>query len=331
MKYCAFLLLLAAQVFGAESGLPDFLPPRTKVMIGVQLRHILDSSLVRTATAGTGAATALNSAALPLGAAPMAADWQKLVGLAGFDPFKDIDEVLIASTAQGQNPRVLLVARGSFNVERFSANADRYHSVPMLRTAKGSNGTIALLDASTAVLGEVEEVQRAIDRRGNGRAPAASILATASALRGRYDIWGFGAGISDLTQQSSQKGLESIDDFQFGVSVSHGIELSAEAHARTPEDAAKLMQSMQFLRMMMAQQPGAEAVKLDIHEDRGTVKLSLAISEEELKKAMEKQKQAQEKQQQAAAAKSKPAAPPPQIRQVNGGTGTVVLPGAKKP
>jgi len=324
MKYCAFVLLLAARAFCAESALPDFLPPGTKIMIGVQLRHILESSLVQTATAGAGAAAAMNSAALPLSGASMAADWQKLVGLAGFDPLKDIDEVLIATPGQGQNPPVLLVAHGNFNLERFSANADSYHSVPMLRSAKGSKGTIALFDASTAVLGDVAEVQKAIDRRGSGRGPGASLAAAVNALRSRYDIWGFGTGISNQTKQPSQQGLDSIDQFQFGISVSHGLELSAEAHARTAEDAAKLMQSAQFLRMMMAQQPGAEAVKLDIQEDHGTVKLALAISEEELKKAMEAQKLAQ-------AARNKAAAPPPQTRQVNGGTGTMMLPGAKRP
>jgi len=64
-------------------------------MFGVQVRRILGSSLAQGANAGA-TAGALS------GAAPMGAEWQKIVSLAGFDPFKDIDEVLIASTGEGE-------------------------------------------------------------------------------------------------------------------------------------------------------------------------------------------------------------------------------------
>jgi len=61
---------------------------------------------------------------------------------------------------------MLLIARGNFNLERFSANASPFHAVPVLRTANSSAGTVALLDASTPILGEIAEVHATIDRRG---------------------------------------------------------------------------------------------------------------------------------------------------------------------
>src|ERR1700681_3547186 len=126
MKYSALTLLLAASAFAAESGLPDFLPSATKVMFGVQVRRILNSPL----TQGTHPAAAAGAWSA---AGPMGADWQKIVSLAGFDPFKDIDELLIASTGEGETPPMLVIARGNFNVERFAANASEYHAVPVLR------------------------------------------------------------------------------------------------------------------------------------------------------------------------------------------------------
>src|SRR5438477_5875408 len=116
MKYCV-LLLLAAQAAFAGDALPDFLPPGTKMMFGIQVRQITGSSLAKGVMPDSKA---------------MGADWQKVVTLAGFDPLKDVEEVLIASTGKGENPPVLLVARGTFNAGRFSANAKPYHGVPVM-------------------------------------------------------------------------------------------------------------------------------------------------------------------------------------------------------
>ena len=337
MKYSALALLLAAQAFAAESGLPDFLPPGTKLMFGIQVRRILDSPLTQGVSTGAAAAGALASG-LPSTAASMGADWQKIVSLAGFDPFKDIDEVLIASAAQGQNPPMLVIARGNFNLERFSANAKPYHSVPVLATDKSSTGTVAMLDASTAILGDIAEVHAAIDRRGSQVGLAPGLAAKVAGLRAGYEIWGLGNGIANLMPQSAQpNGMDSIDRFQFGVSIAHGLELAAEVHARSVQDAAKLKQAAQMLEFMMKSQPGSESAKLDIHEDHGTLKLALAISEAELKKAIEEQRA-------AAAARKAPGGgvkisgptpavsttiAPAQVKQVNGGTGSFTLPGKR--
>ncbi|HXB73166.1 MAG TPA: hypothetical protein VNY05_33320 [Candidatus Acidoferrales bacterium] len=347
MKYSALTLLLAAGAFAAESALPDFLPPATKAVFGVQVRRILNSPVAQEISPGA-AAGAL------AGAGQMEAEWQKIVALTGFDPFQDIDEVLIACAVddrnqgqnrgqnqghnQGQNPPMLLIARGHFNVERFSANASLYHDVPVLGTDPSSTGTIALLDASTAIFGEIAEVHAAIDRRGSGAshdgALDAAFASTAASLRSRYDIWGLGDRPVNLIPQSSQPdGLDSIDRFQFGLSVTHGLEIAAEVHARSAKDAEKLMQSVQFLELMMKSQPAAESAKLEIHEEHGTIKLALTISEAELKKAMEAQRAARSRKPAGGGVTvTGPAAPPPQTRPAqitpaSGGTMVFTLPG----
>src|SRR4029077_4757137 len=114
-------LLLAAGALAAETGLPDFLPPATKVMFGVQVRRILNSSLAHSSF--TQEITPGAAAGAMAGAGQMGVEWQKIVAPAGLVHFKDIDEVLIACAAdgpnQGQNPPVLVIARGNFNLERF--------------------------------------------------------------------------------------------------------------------------------------------------------------------------------------------------------------------
>jgi hypothetical protein len=286
MKYCALFLLAAHAAIAGDSDLPDFLPPGIKAMFGVQVRRIATSPLAQGFTPS---------------AMSRAGDWQKIVSLAGFDPIKDIDEVLMASTGaggQGQTPPMLLIARGNFNVERFAAHAKPYHGVPVLEGGAGSTGVVAMFDASTAIMGELPEVHAAIDRRGAGAPLDATLAATVASLRGKYDIWGLGDNPSSLIPAGAKpdglnSGLDSIDHFQFGISLSHGLELGAELHAASAKDVEKLTASVGFIEMLMKfQQPAANSPKIDISAKNGTIKLALAIPEEEFNKMIETQRAA---------------------------------------
>ena len=286
MWYCALFLLAAQAAIATDSALPDFLPPGTTMMFGVQVRRIAASRLAQE---------------LPSDAGTMGrtGDWQKIVSLAGFDSIKDIEEVLIASTgadAQGQNPPVLLIARGNFNVERFAAHAKPYHDVPVLVGGNGSTGAIAMFDASTAIMGDLTEVHAAIDRRGAGVPLDATLAAAVASLRGTYDIWGLGDKPSSLIPAGAKPegldtGFDSIDRFQFGLSLSHGLELGAELHAGSAKDLEKLTASLGFIEMMMKlQQPAGTAPRFDISAKNGTLKLALSIPEAEFNEMIETQR-----------------------------------------
>jgi hypothetical protein len=288
MRYCALFLLAAHAAIAGDSALPDFLPPGIKVMFGVQVRRIATSPIAQGFTAD---ASAMD----------LARDWQKIVSLAGFDPIKDIEEVLMASTGaggRGQTPPMLLIARGTFNVERFAAHARPYHGVPVLEGGAGSTGVVAMFDASTAIMGELPEVHAAIDRRGAGAPLDAKLAATVDSLRGKYDIWGLGDKPSSLIPAGVKpdgldSGLDSIDHFQFGISLSHGLELGAELHAASAKDVEKLTASVGFIEMLMKlQQPAANSPKIDISVKDGTIKLALAIPEEEFNKMIKTQRAA---------------------------------------
>jgi hypothetical protein len=286
MRYCALFLLAAHAAIAGDSALPDFLPPGIKMMFGVQVRRIAASPLAQ---------------GLPADASAIgrAGDWQKIVSLAGFDPIKDIKEVLMASTGaapQGQTPPMLLIARGNFNTGRFAAHARPYHGVPVLEGGAGSTGAVAIFDASTAIMGELTEVHAAIDRRGAGAPLDAALAATVASLRAQYDIWGLGDKPASLIPASAKPegldtGFESIDHFQFGISLSHGLELGAELHADSAKDVEKLTASVGFIEMMLKlQQPAGNAPKFDISAKNGTIKLALTIPEQEFNEMIQTQR-----------------------------------------
>jgi hypothetical protein len=259
------------RLVAASDPTSDFFPPNTKVVFGVRVPAIVESSLFK--DAGTGAQQ-------------FSEDWLKVVAITGFDPLHDIDEILLASPADNEKAAALLVLSGRFDLARMSAGATRYHGVATVGGGKDAKGVLALLDASTILTGDTAAVHAAIDRRGHGTALDVTLAARVQSLRERFDVWGTGerpGGFVSPTGKNEQ--LDSIDRFEFGMRISKGFELGAEIHARSPKDADKMAASLQLMKAMMSAQ-GELAPKIDLQVNDGTIKISLAISEEGVKKMM---------------------------------------------
>jgi hypothetical protein len=305
------MALVVARLVAAGDSALNFLPADTKVVIGIRVSAIRESALFK--DAGTDAQN-------------LGAEWMKLVAITGFDPLHDIDEVLIFSSADSEKAAALMAVRGRFNLERMGAGAKRYKGIALVGEGAGGKSVLALLDATTAVAGEPAAVRAAIDRRGHGAPLDAKLAARVQALAGRFDIWGTGERPEGFVAPTGKReDLDSIDRFEFGVRVSNGLALAAEIHARSPKDAEKLAASVAMLQAMMsAQQPAAP--KFDVQVKDGTIKLSLAISEDDLKKAIAAQRG-------AAAPKGEPPANSKftvGMSDTNtGGTQVFVLPGKK--
>jgi hypothetical protein len=276
LAQCALtLLLLVRAVPAADPVLADLFPPDTKVAFGANVRHIAASALARS----------LQSQALSL---PPGADWLKSVSLAGFDPLRDIEEVLVASSGVGPQPQALLVLSGRFDVARLAEGAPRYHGVPLPGGDKNATSLFALLDGATALAGDPALVRAAIDRREGGDHLNAVLAARIASLRQRYDVWGLGERPEGFVAPTPEvRQLETIDRFQFGLLLGSGLELTAELHARSPQDTEKLNASLAMVAAILkAQQPSANAAKFDLQADGDIVRFTMAISEEELTRAI---------------------------------------------
>ena len=269
MRALSVLALLAARL--ASAAVPDFLPPDTKIVIGISLRGLLDSPLVKGIAAGGKMTTKAMFAGSPL---------------AAIDPLKDVDDVIIASTGAGNNPPALLVARGRFGDKLLPADAKTYNGVAIFEDAKTPNASFALFDPGTLVAGDLKLLHAAIDQRGQSSALPQALTARIAELEGRFDAWGAG----EIPQ-----GLETsaIDRFDFGVSMRKGLEVTGQMHVRSTKDAEKLMEMVRFFEAMFAagqKKAAASGVKFDLRSEHQTVKLSLYVPEEELKKSIDAQK-----------------------------------------
>jgi hypothetical protein len=271
------LALVAARLVAAGDSALNFLPADTKVVIGIRVSAIRESALFK--DAGTDAQK-------------LGDEWTKLVAITGFDPLHDIDELLIFSPADNEKAATLVALRGRFNLDRMGARAKRYHGVAMVGEGAGGTAVLALLDATTAVAGEAPAVRADIDRRGHGAPLDAKLLARVQSLTERFDIWGTGERPEGFVAPTGKReDLDSIDRFEFGIRITKGLEIGAEVHAKSSKDADKLAASVAMLQaMMIGREPAAP--KFDVQVKDGTIKLSLAISEDDLKKAIAKQRSA---------------------------------------
>jgi len=316
MKLSAIFMLGLAVLpaTASDTVLPDYLPSGTKVVFGIRMRSIVNL---------------LQSQSFPAEWRTAASQLTAQTPLAGFDPLKDLDEVLIVSTGEGDPPPVLMVLWGRFDVDRFAAGATAYHGVPILEDARKSGG-IAILDPSTAIAGDVPLVRAAIDRRGSGAGIAASLAARIEPLRSRYSIWGIG----DLPGHPP-----AVDQFEFGAELADGLELTAKIHVPTHEDAEKMASSIALAEgMLKGGQASSNGTKVEMHTEDGWLNLSIAIPREALNKAIQDQHAALQSAvmsrfgaSTAAQAPQKPAPPPTGkvVTNAHGDTLVVTLPGRR--
>ena len=284
---CLLPLLLAAPVYCADnSDLVSLLPSDTQVAFGIKVRSVLNSELAKNLTAEMKG---------------QAGDWQKLIALSGFDPMTDLDEILIGSTGMGDMPPTLIVARGKFDVEKLTPNAELYNGVRLVTSQNAqASGVYGFLDETTAIAGDRETVKAMIDHRDQASTLEAKLAAQIAEYRDHYDIWAIvnrPDGLAKFVPKSNGaavQGLDSIDRFQFGLSVQKGLDLAAEVHARTAKDAEQLATTMQFLEAMTKATPStSKGTKFAFNKtDDGTLKVTLAVSQEELMHSLEQQRKA---------------------------------------
>ena len=99
-------LLAAISLPAADTALPGYFPAGTRVVIGLRVRSLVD---------------ALAAQGIGKEAQEKVSGFLAQTPLAGFDPFHDVDEILLASTGEGQNPPSLVVMTGRFNAPAFSS------------------------------------------------------------------------------------------------------------------------------------------------------------------------------------------------------------------
>ncbi len=237
-------------------------------------------------------------------AQPKDAAFDQFVTSTGFDPRRDLKEVLTASSDETGSPKGLVLARGNFNSTRILSwakdhgqSTETYKGVAIL-VGKHA-GAAALLDNSLAIVGDIASVRAAIDRRTSPTQLPSILASKAAALRASHDAWGvsvlppntWAQRIPDQKMGGMLQGdvIKSIEQTSGGVKFGTIIEISGEAISQTEKDANTLAEVVRFFANMLqmnAPQPAAQFASLlktlNVSTESRTVKISLSIPELDL-------------------------------------------------
>jgi hypothetical protein len=339
-KLLTIILLLAAAGYGGERSLFDLVMPEAHVLAGVNVRRILTSPI------GKDLSSQIRTAS------PEIERFQKTTG---FDFTSDLDEIVLAAGGDPRGGEGLVLARGKFDPAAFAALAATktettiYRGVAIMSAQIPSRrgqrpAAFAFLNNSIAVLGEPRLVRDAIDRRERAAAIDPVLYAKARDLSDRYEVWAISAGsmtappaatAPDAGMKQAADLFKSIQQFSGGIRFSSKVEINAELLARTEKDANSLADGLRFVAgmLMAGQQNNTASAPPDVQmkvEGRA-LRISMTISEEEIRKASQARRNAVER---AAVAPSVTPPPPADtgltIQSSGKDMGTLKLPSAKK-
>ena len=281
--------VLSPTLFALDPAMLNLVSPTASSLVGVDMVRVQASPfgafLTKTLTQQVG-------------------ELDKIVAATGFDPRRDLQEVLIAASTTGATSASnhgLIIARGVFDQQRLLGMAKvagllqtGYKGVTLLTSQQtNSDFQAAAFLAGYFVAGSRADVEGAIDRSlartGSNNLATRALLAST-----KYDAWLVTSMPSDLAnaaggaQGISLRGISSVaGGVQFGSLVDIGI----EAEARSTQDAASLADVLRFAAAIgqsnqAAAQIGNLLNSLTISTDGNIVRASLKVPQAEIEKLL---------------------------------------------
>ncbi|NWF84829.1 MAG: hypothetical protein HXY18_13485 [Bryobacteraceae bacterium] len=237
--------------------------------------------------------------------------FQEFLAQTGFDPRRDIREVVVAGTEDKKQGIILI--RGTFDTAKIKAAmlahgaaATQYQGVEIWSGGgKKNEGAIAILTATLAIGGSDEMVKAALDRRAaSGPAIAPALAAKINDWSSRYDAWFVSTGPlgPNATKMGTLNGaanfsVDSILEAAAGARFLADIDVAAETVMRSAQDAAALADVIRFLASMVRMNAGQNGVDenvlrvidtLQVSTADAVTRVSVTVPEQTLEKVFER-------------------------------------------
>jgi hypothetical protein len=166
----------------------------------------------------------------------------------GFDPRRDVREVLLATTGQGS----VLLARGAFSLKQGTPpgmKLVRHGQYNIFADTSGTSG-FCILDSTLASAGELPVLESALDEWSGGSHKAAQpLLNTVATLNEQTSLWGASTGFAGFLSENLPRAGNGIDfsavfrgieSTWFSVSVASGFQAAIHGTTATEQDAIAL-------------------------------------------------------------------------------------------
>lgn len=285
---CALILASAVAAAGVDPALLSLAMPDAKILSGIDVERSKASRFGQ----------------YVLGQMTMGSELRGFGDQSGFDPRRDLKELLVATGDAGS----LILARGTFDPARIVAAAEAsgsrhhttYQGVTMLQGAAAAgdhtpSGVLAFLSSSVALAGDEALVKAAIDRRAantNFSGPLAQKAREVSALNQTWfatlsspsDFFQGKLGAANAMSQSNL--LENVTEAWGGIQFrTDSVVFSGDVISRTEKDAQGFADVLKFLAGLLVSNSNAGGAAASVAQatkitaDGTTVHLSLAMPE----------------------------------------------------
>jgi hypothetical protein len=223
----------------------------------------------------------------------------RFIEATGFDPRRDIREILVAAT--GTDRSALLRVKGRFDpvrlqqvLERLGGLKTEHQGVTLVMSKRG-NEALAILDEETVIGGHPDAVRAAVDRRSQGSILSPALAVKVNQLSTSQDAWVVADDVSQLTKAVNTEGpidaeaIRKVQQASAGVKFGATVQVTAEAVAETTQDASALADVARLLAqiaLMRNKNPEAAAVlrSLNVTASERTVNLTVSIPQEQMER-----------------------------------------------
>jgi hypothetical protein len=286
----------------------ELAPPDAKVLIGVDIRGLRNSSLTDSMTPQMRAQMQ----------APLA-----MLHIPGIELLDDVDSVFLASTADltastktaapgagsktgdaapktgttspKPNAPFLVVITGTFPDEHLrpllKGLHPSYKGINVYRGTGADTTSVAVLDEHTVLLGDDKSIYRAIDRKTTGLKAQGPLLARARELASSNEIWIVARDSSGALQKASGPAalfISEIEGLDLGLAVRDGFNMDISLATKTEAGAEALAQmfATQMQSAVNAKLDGQKAQdfwrKVKMGSDGKRVQMQISMTKEEL-------------------------------------------------
>lgn len=239
----------------------------------------------------------------------------QFISSTGFDPRKDLLEILAATPSTGSTTAHsgLILGRGVFQPAMIIGAATEqggvitnYRGFSLIgppANQKGDDVALTFLDGATAAIGNTASVKSAIDRKLSGSTFTGTLAQTAIAVSATNSAWfATATPLSNFmsTKQAGNLGgmtqsplLQSVQQASGGVQFgSTAVTISADAVTASPQNAQALVDVLKFFVSMIAGQANAPANVQSVASSAqfsvngSTAHISLMLAESQVEKLL---------------------------------------------
>lgn len=234
----------------------------------------------------------------------------QIAALTGFDPTKDVNELLIAGNGASQRACLALVL-GNFNVTGISnaiaqmkVGTETYRGVTIFENPAKEAG-LAFLSGSVAAAGDLANLKAAIDRVSSPSVLPATLSAEIAQLSAANDAWALSTvPLSSLKAAAgappipglgngAENVLGTVQSVSGGVKFGTDVVATLQAQADNAQDASGIAGMVQFLvnmaQMKASEDPQVQALvkALTVTANGTTVNIALTLPSDQFQELLQ--------------------------------------------